>query len=1210
MNTKLGILAGLALVTFTGIFTAMLALGVISPLGVQGADHPIDDSAQAVGFQPAMVTDVSVTSTTQDPGDVSGYRFRFTTPDALTANEDTITVHFDKDFMYPPEVLSRSNVTVSAMVSSGSATTDASGPGATGDYGPPSDATREILTSGKHGLSDSAALNNVEYTFQVPDMNGDKEGSPGIAAGATVTVTVSPGAGISNPTEAGSKGPIGVFTSRQPVMDTSLRITVNRTLQLSDYDTHRGKAITVIGKGFQDGTTAHIFLDNANGMRQELVSEHVASDDTFLATFIVTVPPFVPGKGNMIYAEDGNQPPFTAGPVEFEVEGLLTVSPASAAVGDEVDITLVDWPDGPIPAGAVTIAGVAQRVIGSPSVTGNSASFRIEIGTGTPSGTNEIKVTANGESDRVWITILGAILETSPATAVPNQAVTVTGRGFTGDGTINAAGDGSEVTLGGDGKALTRSAGGFRNFNNGEAVTVDSGGSWSATIIVPITTATTLPGTDWLEVMDSGGRSGSADITFPPRTLTIEPAGARPGEEAALTGAGFPASNTRAKEQNTPPIEVYYDDGLVGTAIPDGDGNITLSFRVPLDAAIPSTNRVEARYMIPGAPSGSAPVKAHTNHEVPGARIRLSMDEGKPGDSLTITGDGFKAFALVEYVRIGGVDVTPAPRPDTDLDGEFTVTILVPDLAEGAHSVEVQAGGVTASANFMVLDFGTAAGDRAALAALYNATGGMNWTNNTNWLTGASLDQWYGVETDANGRVILLYLESNRLSGKIPAELGNLTMLAVLYLGGNQLTGCVPAGLRNVALNDFAELGLSFCVSKGVAGDRAALVALYKAMDGANWANNTGWLTDAPLDQWYGVMTDTSGRVVFLFLGSNQLTGQIPLELGDLTNLEALALMENQLSGPIPAELGRLTKLFLLDLSFNQISGDIPAELGSLSNLETLGLSFIQLTGQIPSELGSLTNLQFLGLSNNQLSGEIPAELGKLKSLEALFLSHNRLSGEIPMELGSLTNLGELFLNDNRLSGEIPTELGSLTNLEYLYVGSNRLTGCAPANLRGVASHDLAELGLPFCDMLDGSPVVVIRFASAAGTPVRLGSPVSLEATFSEPVSGFALEDVSVANGVAGNFAGSGAVYTFGVTPNAIGEVTVNIAAGAAEDADGGGNWAARLPLGFPYDDDGDGAISKSEVITAINDYLFGNRSIAKSHLIYLVNLYLFGGTP
>ena len=101
-----------------------------------------------------------------------------------------------------------------------------------------------------------------------------------------------------------------------------------------------------------------------------------------------------------------------------------------------------------------------------------------------------------------------------------------------------------------------------------------------------------------------------------------------------------------------------------------------------------------------------------------------------------------------------------------------------------------------------------------------------------------------------------------------------------------------------------------------------------------------------------------------------------------------------------------------------------------------------------------------------------------------------------------------------------------------------------------------------------------------------------------------------MSNGVAGNFAGSGAVYTLDVTSGAIGEAAVDIAAGVAEDADGNGNMAARLSFGIPYDDDGDGAISKPEVIAAINDYLFGDGSLAKSHLIDLINLHLFGGTP
>ena len=138
--------------------------------------------------------------------------------------------------------------------------------------------------------------------------------------------------------------------------------------------------------------------------------------------------------------------------------------------------------------------------------------------------------------------------------------------------------------------------------------------------------------------------------------------------------------------------------------------------------------------------------------------------------------------------------------------------------------------------------------------------------------------------------------------------------------------------------------------------------------------------------------------------------------------------------------------------------------------------------------------------------------------------------------------------------------------------------------------------------------VIVSRAAGIADTPVRPGSPVSLTATFSGPVSGFASDDINVGNGAVSNFAGTGAVYTFEVTPNAIGEVTVDISAGAAEDADGNGNTAApRFSLGITYDDDGDGTVSKAEAIAAIRDYFSGG--ITKAQAIAVIRLYFVSGT-
>ena len=183
-----------------------------------------------------------------------------------------------------------------------------------------------------------------------------------------------------------------------------------------------------------------------------------------------------------------------------------------------------------------------------------------------------------------------------------------------------------------------------------------------------------------------------------------------------------------------------------------------------------------------------------------------------------------------------------------------------------------------------------------------------------------------------------------------------------------------------------------------------ALVALYNATDGENWPLNEKWLSDAPLGEWYGVTTLDDGRVTGLNLGTNGLSGEIPPELGSLSNLTYLYLDTNDLSGEIPAELGSLSNLTYLDLVVNDLSGEIPAELGSLSNLTYLGLDLNALSGEIPAELGSLSNLTYLGLDLNALSGEIPAELGSLSNLGQLVLyGNNALSGEIPPELGSLS---------------------------------------------------------------------------------------------------------------------------------------------------------------------------------------------------------------
>ncbi len=160
--------------------------------------------------------------------------------------------------------------------------------------------------------------------------------------------------------------------------------------------------------------------------------------------------------------------------------------------------------------------------------------------------------------------------------------------------------------------------------------------------------------------------------------------------------------------------------------------------------------------------------------------------------------------------------------------------------------------------------------------------------------------------------------------------------------------------------------------------------------------------------------------------------------------------------------------------------------------------------------------------------------------------------------------------------------------------------------LRDSDRNDHAVGGDTTVTVGDAPPGVTVSYAGTA--PVRIGTAIPVAATFTKAVSGFTVDDVAVGNGTAGNFSGSGASYTFDVTPNTIGQVTVDIAADVAEDADSNRNTAAmQLSLGIPYDDDRNGMIEKSEVVAAIDDYLFGDGSVKKSHVVALIDLYLFG---
>lgn len=132
--------------------------------------------------------------------------------------------------------------------------------------------------------------------------------------------------------------------------------------------------------------------------------------------------------------------------------------------------------------------------------------------------------------------------------------------------------------------------------------------------------------------------------------------------------------------------------------------------------------------------------------------------------------------------------------------------------------------------------------------------------------------------------------------------------------------------------------------------EKEALIALYEATGGENWTDNTNWCSDKPLEEWYGVGF-WGGHVRYLSLGSNNLSGQIPEQLAELSALYDLNLSFNQLSGTIPSFIGNLTSLEYLDLSDNELTGNLPVSMAALNSLENINLCGNRLNGVIPDEI-------------------------------------------------------------------------------------------------------------------------------------------------------------------------------------------------------------------------------------------------------------------
>ncbi|KAM2033685.1 hypothetical protein ACFX1T_015534 [Malus domestica] len=246
--------------------------------------------------------------------------------------------------------------------------------------------------------------------------------------------------------------------------------------------------------------------------------------------------------------------------------------------------------------------------------------------------------------------------------------------------------------------------------------------------------------------------------------------------------------------------------------------------------------------------------------------------------------------------------------------------------------------------------------------------------------------------------LLWLMLANNFLTGPIPHELGNCGSLLWLNLENNKLSGPIPSQLTKIGRNVKQTFDKNNQDYDQIIGGSVECLAMKR------------WIPAdyPPFSFVYTILTRKSCQGIW----DRLLKGNGLFEICAAGS----SVRTQQISGYI-------------QLSGNQLSGQLPPDIGTLRNFSMIHLGVNRFQGELPANIGQLPLVVF-NISANNFSGQIPEEIGNIKCMRNLDMSYNNFSGTFPVNLNGLTDLSKFNISYNPLiSGIIPSS-GQLATFE------------------------------------------------------------------------------------------------------------------------------------------------------------------------------------